>query len=247
MIGHMRYPISVIRRKIVALISVCLLPACTLYGKAMQDIHPVPCSFPFDASRKGNVLHVKFRVKEYRPYIFALRFSHEGGEKASQLFELLSTDSALYLSDSLNSGSPVRVISDDFMEKKEFSSQREREAASTKANEKYWAAVHSTYYPNVKKNKYMYVTTPRNIAGIVPISIKISKMDDQGNLTQISDETLDTMGIISGGFVREITSAGLRPGNYEVRVETVRDSPPFFDTPIRFEITYTPKTLPTRE
>ena len=233
--------ISIARRKLIAFMGWFSIFA--RQASAVQGPPVAPCSFPFDASRKDSVLEEKFSIDKHRNYIFTLEFYHDGGDGAKKLSALLDADYALFTVSSNNSSSPTLVIADDFLEKKTFSSVQEKGRALTEATVKYDQARRSAIWAKDENKKYAW--RPRNLSGLIPITIEIVKLEPSGVRSVLSHESVDTLGTFRGGnghFDRQITVEDLRPGTYEVRAETVRDSPLFFGTQIRLGITYHPNT-----
>ena len=211
---------------------------------ANDDFIYAPCSFPFDAAHNNVVLVERFRVEEHRYYNIRLDFYHQGGEKAEALRKLLNDEEALFLTDSIKSGVPIRITYDYFMRKKTFSSVHEKNAELTEAFSKYNDAMHEAIKSNnSENNKFLYL--PQNKKGLIPLYVKVSSVKDNGQQEVIFEKILDTLGMDAGGggrFARNIYGAVLQPDvTYEITAKTMRDSPLFFENPIQLGITFNPK------
>ena len=221
-----------------------LSPAFLSRASSAENFPVAPCSFPFDAAHRGISVRERFVVTKERNYFVSLFFHHTGGEGAKKLAELIDADEALFTAESIRLGQPVRVTSDDFMEQKSFSSIHEKNAALTTADSKYMDAVHTAINSRFTNQQSEFAFLPRNTKGVIPISIELVKIDGTKITNVLERKTFDTNGTDGGGserLSRVVTGATLSPGLYEVHVETLRDSPLFFDVPITLAITYRPK------
>jgi Domain of unknown function (DUF5625) len=188
---------------------------------AGSELLTAPCSFPFDASRLGTALDVQFIVKVYRNYIFTLEFHHNGGDDAKRVDELVGNGNYKYFTrESSDSDHPVSP-----------------EASNTLQGVK-------QVQEGVRTGKV--VTRATDFRGAIPIHIRVSRADNHV-LEVMTDETISTLGKISGGggrFDRMVTVEALKPGRYRLEVNTTQDSPRFHAVSIRLGITYHPNTLP---
>lgn len=213
-----------------------------------NNIVYTPCFFPFDASHKNVTLTKRFRVRLRRHYEFSLNFLHNGGEEAEELYQLLDDDEALFLTSSLSSNHPVRITDDDFMEKKQFSSQEEKNAALSEAAGQYQQAVVKARIAQFKgmQNKYSYL--PQKKQGIIPLHIELCSIANDERIV-IFQRDCNSIGFDSGGngkFTRNFTSELLVPHTtYEVTVKTVQNSPLFFGRKILLGIEFDPRFIPS--
>jgi hypothetical protein len=87
---------------------------------------------------------------------------------------------------------------------------------------------------------------------IVPIHIKLIRLETGKNPETVYDGTVETQAIyagISGALLREIIVIDLKPGIYRVEASTIKDSPAFTGTSSHLFIQYHPnlKFMPNRK
>lgn len=218
---------SRLRRKLIGWLGISgLIPA----GSNAETVPPTaPCSFPFDFSRKGNRTIQSFLIKDSRTYLFTIEFLHNGGNDAIKLRELLDPVYLTVTQETAHSDHPV-IVSAEYL-------RLHGGGTPTERNQRLWQGLRSG----------LFVQKPTNLAGVIPLRIRISAWDKVVNEPLSRTEQVDTLGWFAGGngrFQREIVVQDLKPGLYQLEVETVKDSPAFFQRTMRLGITYQPKTAP---
>lgn len=224
--------------------SIGIAPIIHQYFGAREATPTAPCAFPFDASKKGVSLKEKFYTDKQRGYIFYLYIHHNSDGRTKELLRILNANSALFDAQSVRTGRPIRITSDNFMDEKNFSSIRQQNDALTKANTKYWDAVHKAIGAKLNKQACEYLWLPQNLEGMVPLVLELARVDVNGQRIMIIDrQPFNALGFDSANryFHMPITGAVLDAGLYEVHAETTQDKPLLFDMKIEFGISFRAK------
>lgn len=91
---------------------------------------------------------------------------------------------------------------------------------------------------------------------VVPVHLKIFRIDDSENLELLFDQIVDSQGMYGSGsagkkfhgdFRRKVALIRLKPGRYRFQAITLKDIPEFAGTPSHFAIGSHPKSLPITE
>jgi hypothetical protein len=232
-----------IARHIALAALITLTPACS-----DESITYAPYDFPFDASRANVTRTETFRVRKLQYWVISLNFYHQGGENAQALRELLDANEAVFLTSSIDTKNPIRITSDDFLEKEIFETSHEFNMALTRAELKYQEALQSAIHSRLCKQKGKYSYVLQNQKGAISLHVKLTSIDASQRKTILLEQTLDTLGFDRGGngrFSRPIETIPLGPEySYELTLKTIHDSPPFFEVPIRIGIGFDPKMDP---
>lgn len=214
------------------------------HANATEKPPVAPCAFPFNASRKGTSITERFAVTHRRGYTFYLYIHHNADEKARELLKVLDAEYALFTTESVRAGKPVRLTSNDFMDATNFSSIHEKNEALTKANSKYWDAVQKAIGARLEKRDFQYLWLPQNLRGLTPIVLELTKIETDGRrIVLIERQSFDAIGLESANayFQMPITGMLLEVGIYEIHVETSQDKPLFSNMPIQLGISFRAK------
>ncbi|WP_199102599.1 hypothetical protein [Aquitalea sp. ASV11] len=164
------------------------------------------------------------------------------------MYQLLDDDEALFLTSSLGTNSPIKIISRDFMEKRQFGSQAEKMEEWSKADDIYRQAVIAARIAQLKgiENKYSYL--PQKKQSLIPLHIELCSIANYERIV-IFQRDCNSIGFDSGGngkFTKNFTSELLAPHTtYEVTIKTIQDSPLFFGRKILFGIDFDPRFIPS--
>lgn len=164
---------TMLRRKLLCAIGG--LAIMTPHTNAAEKPPVAPCAFPFDASKKGTSITERFSVTHKRGYTFYLYIHHNNDEKARKLLHTLDAKYALFSTESVRAGKPVRLTSNDFMDATNFSSIHEKNEALTRANSRYWDAVQKAIDAKLDKREFHYLWLPQNLKGLTPITLELTR------------------------------------------------------------------------